>query len=163
MGVYKYIILGVLIFIIGWLSADLYSFVTNLNIEKPFSFSDNELKSPSDWVKEDQIKIYQNRVLINIENASWARFSDTNSMDPLIDEESNSIEIKPRSNEDLKVGDIISYEAKFTKGTLIHRIVKIDYDEDGWYALTKGDNNKNIDPQKVRFEQIKGVLIGIIY
>jgi hypothetical protein len=37
------------------------------------------------------------------------------------------------------------------------------YDKEGWYAVTKGDNTGMNDPDKVRFEQIKFVLVGVLY
>ena len=37
------------------------------------------------------------------------------------------------------------------------------FDNEGWYAITKGDNNVVEDNWKVRFEQIEGIVIGIIY
>ena len=159
----RYSIIFVLIFVLGWISSDAQSSISGLNVQRPLSIYDNELYSPSDWIKEDSIKIYKNYVVIKVPNATWARFADSNSMDPIIDVDSNSIEIKPGNEGDLKIGDIISYEAEFTKGVIIHRIVKINEDEDGWYATTRGDNNKYNDPHKVRFEQIKGVLVGIVY
>lgn len=163
MGVYKYIILGILVFILGWFSADMYKIISNLNVEKPLSVSGYEFSSPGDWVKESQIKIYSDYVLIKIKNATWGSFADTNSMDPLLDANANSIELKPQSEKELKVGDIIAYKADFVDGVIIHRIVKIDSDEKGWYVVVKGDNNPHPDPQKVRFDQIKGVLVGVIY
>lgn len=160
---YKYILVTVVIFSLGWISADAYGIISSLNFEKPLSITDNELASPSNWVKEDQITIYNDYVKINIKNASWARFADTNSMDPLLDKDSNSIKITPKDPSDLQAGDIISYKAEFTTGMVIHRITKIDYDEEGWYATAKGDNNRYNDPDKIRFNQITGVLVGIIY
>ncbi len=55
-------------------------------------FNSKELNSPSDWIKEKQIKVYPNQVVINVNNPFWASFTNTNSMDPFIDETSNAIE-----------------------------------------------------------------------
>lgn len=162
-GGFKYLVLFSILFILGWFTNSAYSFYSTFDKERPFSPYPNELNSPSDWIKQDQIKIYKNFVVIKIKNATWARFANTNSMDPILDETSHSIEIKPTYATNLKVGDIISYKAGFVKGVIIHRIIQIGQDEQGWYAITKGDNNKHPDPLKVRFSQIKGVLVGVIY
>ena len=50
-----------------------------------------EISSPSDWVKENQIKVYPDSVILNIPQSSWASFTDTNSMDPFIDAGANAI------------------------------------------------------------------------
>lgn len=134
------------------------------NTQQPISvFTTPERISPNDWIAENQIRVFNDQIILNIPNASWARFTDTNSMDPLFDIDSNTIEIKPEKVSDLKVGDIISYESRVLGITIIHRIVDIGEDNDGIYFVTKGDNNIYKDPEKVRFEQIKGVVVGIIY
>jgi len=122
-----------------------------------------EKLSPSDWIKEDQILVYDNKVIIDIENAEWASFTDTNSMDPVIDENAHAIEIAPKSYRDIQEGDIVSYSLEGIEGTIIHRIVETGFDSDGWYAITKGDNLDKKDPFKIRFENIKRVVVAIIY
>lgn len=161
MGRIKFIAIFVIAFIIGWLSFDLYNHYSNINLQQPFSFGTNELKSPGDWIQESQVKITANSITINQQNLRWARIADTNSMDPVIDKNSNSIELKPKKPSDLQTGDIISFKTDY--GTIIHRIVQIGNDPEGWYAVTKGDNNKNPDPYKVRFNQIKGVVVAVLY
>jgi len=68
-----------------------------------------ERNSPQDRIKDWQIEVYQNRVVINIDDAQWAAFADTNSMDPVLDKGANAIQIVPKSEDDIKVGDIVSY------------------------------------------------------
>ncbi|MBW2971491.1 hypothetical protein KY359_00500 [Candidatus Woesearchaeota archaeon] len=122
-----------------------------------------ERLSPSDHVKESQIHVLSDRVIIDAPGATWATFTDTNSMDPFFDETSNSIEMKPSSPVDINPGDIISYESGITGGLIVHRVVSMGVDDAGVYYIVKGDNNPTQDPEKVRFEQVHGVLIGIIY
>tara|TARA_Y100000310_G_C20437317_1_gene694353 strand:+ start:196 stop:681 length:486 start_codon:yes stop_codon:yes gene_type:complete len=124
-------------------------------------FNSKELASPSDWIKEQQIKVYPTQVVIDVNNPVWASFTNTNSMDPFIDETSNAIEIKPNSPLDIKVGDVISYQTK--QGVIIHRVVKVDRDEKGIYYLVKGDNNIITDPFKIRFNEVVGVVVAVIY
>ena len=153
------------IFIAGWLSSVVYSNLQDIQYEAPFTFTlkSPELESPSDHIQENQIKVYQDRIEIDLENAMWARFTDTNSMDPLFDAEANTIEIQPEKPLDINVGDIISYTPRNSDSLIVHRVVEIGYDNKGWYAVAKGDNLAQPDPEKIRFEQVHGILVAIIY
>ena len=124
-------------------------------------FGGKEQHSPGDWIKEDQIKVYQDRVILEIPNAIWAGFTDTNSMDPLIDIDSNAIEIIPQSPDLIQPGDVISYQTE--QGVIIHRVIKKDEDNQGIYYTVKGDNNTFADPVRVRFDDVKGVVVAVIY
>ena len=154
---YKYL-LTLVIFLIGWFS---YSHFTSNSFEIPFSLNSTELASPNNHIKEDQIRIYKDRIVIEIDKPYWSKFANTNSMDPLIDENSNGIEIKPISEDQIIAGDIISY--KYNNSLIIHRVMEVGQDTKGWYAITKGDNNTFTDQEKVRFNQVEGILIGILY
>jgi signal peptidase I len=122
--------------------------------------SSRDIASPKDRIKEDDIIVLNDRIVIAIPNAFLARFTDTNSMDPVLDAEANAIEIVPKGPEDIAIGDIIAYQAD--DGIIVHRVVEIGYDESGWYAITKGDNNAVVDG-KIRFDAIKGIVVAIIY
>lgn len=121
-----------------------------------------ERASPSDWIKESDIELSYDKVIINVNKPRWSKFTDTNSMDPVLDTNANAIEIIPKKPADLQVGDIIAYDSAYSSGTLIHRIVKIGNDGE-WYVIAKGDNNPANDPGKIRFHQIKRVVVAIIY
>ena len=123
--------------------------------------SSPEVPSPKDRIKPTQIHVYKDEIVIDLENAEWATFPNTNSMDPLFDAGSNAIEIVPRSPQEIQVGDIVSYETEF--GTIIHRIIEVGQDEEGWYAIFQGDNNPIPDPERVRWSQIRRVIVAIIY
>ena len=122
----------------------------------------SERLSPGDHIKEDQIKVYKDKIELDLQNAVWSKFVNTNSMDPFLDENSNGIEIVPTSTDQIKVGDVISYESR-TGGIVIHRVINIDEDNNGTFYTVKGDNNPLQDPERVRFTQIKGILVGILY
>ncbi len=124
-------------------------------------FGSQDVPSPKDRVPEDKIHVFPNQVLLDVKGAQWSRFTDTNSMDPVIDKGSNAIQVIPQSADDIQVGDIISYDSEY--GTIIHRVIETGKDKDGWYATAKGDNNPAADPFKIRFSQIKRVVVGIIY
>ena len=91
----------------------------------------------------------------------WS-IADGTSMYPTIGQDQYALMLKQGkfSESDLHVGDIISF--KTGSETWQHRIIKISADELGWYAVTKGDNNQNNDG-KVRFEQVEGVALAILY
>jgi hypothetical protein len=119
--------------------------------------------SPPDHIKEENIHVYSDRVIIEIQNPEWATFTPTKSMDPVIDVGANSIQIVPQNESIIGLGDIASYESEYATGTIIHRIVYIDKDELGTYYHLKGDNNILKDPGKIRFNQIRRITVGIIY
>jgi signal peptidase I len=120
----------------------------------------NEINSPGDWIKENQISVYEDKVVLNVQNAIWASFTDTNSMDPFIDSGSNAIQIKPKPGQ-ISVGDVIAYKSSY--GTIIHRVISIGLDDNGVYYTVKGDNNAFQDPSKVRFDDIVGVVVAVVY
>ena len=137
-------------------------------IEKPLDYrfltrGNYERNSPMDRISEDQINVYDDKVVLDLQGATWATYADTNSMDPLFDTGANGIELPPKSAEDLRVGDVISFKDTSNEGLIVHRIIQIGEDEQGWFALTRGDNNLTTDPFKVRFKNIHGVLVGILY
>lgn len=124
-----------------------------------------EQPSPSDRLQLSNVHVTGNRVTIDgIPNHQFetAVFTDTNSMDPLIDDGSQAIQIVPLSTDEIRVGDIISYDSG-QWGIIIHRVIQIGNDSEGWYAVVKGDNNPTPDPFKVRFKMIKRVLVGVLY
>ncbi|MFO7710338.1 MAG: hypothetical protein R6V53_01080 [Candidatus Woesearchaeota archaeon] len=169
----KKIMLFCIIFLLGWLGNNVYSLHLMPQAESPasqdFSVFDilkgsvPERISPPDRISEDQIKVYDEEVILSIKNPEWASFTDTNSMDPIIDSEANAIQVVPESPDEIQVGDIVSYKSSYAKGTIIHRVIKVGTDSKGWYAILKGDNLSKPDPEKVRFDQIKRVLVAIIY
>jgi len=171
--------LFVLIFLLGAVSVSLIYEVGNLSsrqaidvitnpidaITDTFSTIKNgqslEQNSPGDHISENQIKVYSDRIELDIQDAVWSTFTDTNSMDPFLDEGANGIEITPQSEDDIQVGDIISYQ--LDESIIIHRVINISEDKNGTFYTVKGDNNPYQDPDKVRFSQILGILVGIIY
>jgi hypothetical protein len=156
------------VFIAGVLLGYAWADIGSNALEKPLSLGipdDNlaDLSSPSDHIPEENIHVFSDRIVIDVEDASWAKFTDTNSMDPFIDAGANSIEIKPESADDVDVGDVISFRTEFADGLIIHRIVEIGEDGEGAYFITQGDNAPGADPGKRRFEDIEGVVVGVVY
>jgi hypothetical protein len=120
-----------------------------------------ERDSPGDYIKEWEIHVYPNKVVIDVDQPILAAFADTNSMDPVFDAQHNAIEVVPTRTSDIQVGDIVSYKTDY--GSIIHRVKEIGQDEDGWYAIFQGDNNPVPDPGRIRFEQIQRKAIAFIY
>ncbi len=122
-----------------------------------------ERASPSNWIEQEQIHLYRDKVVIEMQDPQWAVFADSNSMDPFIDTGAHALQVVPQSEDDLAVGDVISFSRAGESKVIIHRIYEIGHDQDGWFATTKGDNNYAIDEGKVRFSQIHRVLVGVLY
>ncbi|MEK6817072.1 MAG: hypothetical protein AABY09_05635 [Nanoarchaeota archaeon] len=120
-------------------------------------------QSPSDYVSEGQIRVYDDMVVLDIDEAKWVSYEDTGSMKPVIDVGANGLEIVPKSESELGVGDIVSYQAAWNENLVVHRIVEVGSDAFGTYYILKGDNNTGQDSGKVRFSQIKYKTIAIIY
>lgn len=159
------IIVSILIifFLFGWYSNTYYNKVSIRLQEMPYGISEGEKNSPKDWIRDKQIMVYNNMVVLNISNVEWASYTDTNSMDPVLDETTNGLEIKPEKEEDITKGDIIVYKPGWADGLLVHRVLDVDKDEQGTYYTVKGDNSEIADPEKVRFNQVTGVVIGVLY
>ncbi|RJQ17085.1 signal peptidase I [Candidatus Woesearchaeota archaeon] len=165
MGIYmlKKIIILILVFFLGVFSTSIYA---NLHKEMPLNtvqITEQVVKTPSDRIKENQIEVYSNRVVLDIKDPEWAMFTATGSMEPVLNENSHAIEVVPKSEDEIQVGDIVAYKSQYAEGTIIHRVVYKGNDEDGTYFVLKGDNNPTSDPGRVRFSQIKRVVVAIIY
>ena len=158
-----------IIFLLGFLSANLVGAYLIYGFEMPASFNylgfslgngNNGDYTPFDFINENQIKVYDNRIVIYVDDASIGRYAPTGSMKPVLDEGSNGIRIKPKSEKDIHLGDVITFR---DEGYLIiHRVVDIGTDDKGVYFITKGDNN-SVSDGKVRFKDIRYLTIGVIW
>lgn len=119
-----------------------------------------DISLPSDHLNESSFLLYGDKLIIRINNASIASYEDTGSMIPFLSNTSNGIVIKPSSEGDIHVGDIISFmqDGQF----IVHRVMSIDSDEQGVYYITRGDN-VNAAYEIVRFRDVEYKLVGIIY
>ena len=174
----KAAIFAVMLFALGWVSSIMYAGIMSssspvdqpvstqssvVDLQKLQGSASRDKPSPSNWIKNDQIYVFSDEVVLKIKDAKWAIFTDTKSMDPVIDSTSKAIQIIPENENDIHVGDIVAYKSSYENGTVTHRVAEIGHDSKGWYAMLKGDNNKYPDPEKVRFEQITRVVVAIIY
>ncbi|MFA6072801.1 MAG: hypothetical protein WC758_01680 [Candidatus Woesearchaeota archaeon] len=146
----------------------------NLELKDNLSIKENEIlpieaaiPAPRDRILLKDIALNKSMMIIYLNKSYLSQFEDTGSMLPILSSDAIGIEIIPLKPSDIYPGDIISYELndKFSANKLIiiHRVLEVGYDLEGWYAITKGDNNPLKDKDKVRFSQIHGVLVGILY
>lgn len=154
----------ILIFLAGFFSCVLI-FALASNMEIPSSLtglvvSGTNNAAPSDWIKDDSIQVFNDRVVIFLNNASLGSYASTGSMKPILDAGANGIRIVPSNESQIHVGDIVTY--KKGNDLIIHRVIDEGNDSRGRWFIVKGDNN-NLADGKIRFSDIKYVTVGILY
>ena len=155
-----------IIFLIGFLSANVAGLFLIYGSEIPTSLSNFSLSfnsnnsAPFDFVKENQIQVYDDKIVIDIKGASISSYAPTGSMLPVLDKGSNGIRIVPESEAEIHIGDIITFNQD--NMLIVHRVIEIGSDSEGTYFITKGDNSP-INDRKIRFKDIKYITIGIIW
>ncbi len=149
--------LAVSTFILGFVVA---AILLNGNVRYAFSLDSSAVDSPSDHIEVGDLHVFKDRAIIEKENLMWARILDTHSMEPVLNSNSISLEVLPGTSSEISVGDIISYS--HDSKVIIHRVISIG-DDGNWFAITKGDNNDVADDYKIRFRQIKGIVVGVLY
>jgi signal peptidase I len=147
-------------FITGFLSCALVLYAFPSGNESPSGGIISNVSAPADFVAGSNIHVYENSVVIDIENASISKYAATGSMIPVLNENSNGIRIFPNSEEDIPRGDIITF--KRGEDLIVHRVIKEGNDELGEWFITKGDNSPAEDG-KIYFSDIRYVTIGILY
>jgi len=145
------LLFGVAFFILAYRSGTISGF---------FALDNKKMASPSDFLKDKDIEANNDSVIIHVNNPILSKYANSGSMLPLINKNSNGIEIKPKSEADINIGDIITF--KQNGNLVIHRVIEKGFDDFGIYFITKGDNNEAND-EKVRFEQVESILIAVIY
>ena len=150
----------VLVFITGYLANYALNSVY-VDIEKPFLVGIKNFKEqPNNWIQEEDIDLFEDKVVIYVNNPIISKYASTGSMLPTLGENTNGISIVPESAEQINIGDIITYRKN---GMLIvHRVVAKGEDNKGIYFIVKGDNNLETDG-KVYFKDIKHVTIALVY
>lgn len=81
----------------------------------------------------------------------------SNSMYPVI-KRGDAVVYRKVNKEDIKEKDILVYDNKEKKKVIIHRIVKIEKDNDNYYYITKGDANNVEDKIRVEYKNVKGIV-----
>ena len=162
----------VLMFLLGFLvCAGLFYGMSYSDVEVPFAtglasgFGIGDLgfggaEAPNDWVSDEDIIVFDDRIVLRISGATLSSYADSGSMRPVFDGGANGIRVVPESADEIDVGDIVSY--RFGGMLIVHRVVEKGFNEDGVYFVMKGDNNL-VDDGKVRFEDIEYVTVGVIW
>jgi signal peptidase I len=91
----------------------------------------------------------------DLSNVFYARVGDTGSMEPTLHANDR---VLLAADADVTVDDVVAYQKNGVY--VIHRVVRIGFDLNGWYAITKGDANQDVD-EPVRREQIIGVMVSV--
>lgn len=67
--------------------------------------------------------------------------------------------IRPRPVDDIRVGDVITYQIRSGEAAVVsHRVVSKTYADGELTFITKGDNNDAVDPEPVKSVQVRGTL-----
>lgn len=155
-----------LIFFIGFISCMLLFSALSAGLEQPLSFSglnlllNYNIRAPGNWIEKNQINVYDDFIVLHIKGASISSYADSGSMRPVLDSTSNGIRIKPQSQDQINIGDIVTFKQGLN--LIVHRVVDKGTDQEGTYFITKGDFN-NTDDGKIRFKDIKYVTVGVIW
>ena len=72
--------------------------------------------------------------------------------------------LQARAQEDIHLLDIVVYQDTVwhTDGPIVHRVVEIQIVNGTYYYYTQGDNNAMRDPGERTYDEIIGVVIGMI-
>lgn len=154
------IVLFLIVIIIGFLIGFVFS---NKESFFPENTKISNKISPYNHIPEQNILFSKDQVIIKVNDPRWATFENTNSMNPVFDIGANTIQIIPKTADNIHIGDIVSYRSRYSDEIIIHRVVDVDYDDKGWYARMKGDNNLLKDPGRIRFNQVRSLTIAIVY
>src|SRR5690606_19251510 len=107
---------------------------------------------PSDRITQENLFLTSEGLTILFENISLSYYADSGSMMPLLGPSAQGIRTVPKHQDEIEVGDIVSFE--WEEKLLVHRVIEKGRDEQGVYFITKGDNAASPD-EKIRFEQIR--------
>src|SRR3989338_4151555 len=95
---------GMMVFVLGILVGIFIVYLQFEGFENPFASSVVGENAPSDWIAEDNIHIYPDRVVIDISGATMSRYAPTGSMRPVFDQGANGIRVVPQSEADIQLG-----------------------------------------------------------
>lgn len=143
----------------GKITYDLYKFSAG-----GIDWTQKSIPGPADRVKENQIEVTKDNIIIQVPDAEWSSYSPTGSMEPVLSDTANGLYLKPKGPEDIKIGDIIAYDMEGQPRPIVHRVTSIQKDQYGNVQyITKGDSNAVPDPEPVPYDKVLRVLIGILY
>ncbi len=126
----------------------------------PFSSLDSvkERDTPKDRIKEEDIQLRHNSVIINIPGASLSKLDDKSSRESLFSSHSEGLVMNVSSPSELKAGDIVSYFSPSKQMMVYGRISHIGEDKEGWYAQFSSEGRR-----RIRFNRIEKVVVAVLY
>jgi len=151
---------GVLIFLFGFVSCFILVFLVSGSSILGYSVYDITSNNYSGWIDNSKIKVYDDKIVITIKNASISSYVPSRSMGLFIHDGVYGVKVKPESEEQISIGDIVSFRKN--EEIIVHRVVEKGKDSEGIYFITKGDSNNIIDG-KIRFKDIESVTVMLIY
>lgn len=151
----------IFVFLLGALAASFLFYFDFYGVFSRAGFlTGQSINSPSNIIDTKDIIVYPDEVVIKVKGAVIDSYDSTNSMFPIIGERANGISVKPRSEDEIKVGDIITF--RMGNDLYVHRVIEKGVDGEGTYFVTKGDNTDVVDG-KIRFKDVEYVLVGLVY
>lgn len=117
---------------------------------------------PSDYFEQDSIyeDTLGNIIIKKQDDELSAVTTKGSSMLPIAGENDIAIVYKNPKESEIKVGDIIVFVSKLDNETnIFHRVIKIT--KEGY--LTKGDNNQVDDGYIIKYEEVEGKLVGVLW
>ena len=125
-----------------------------------------KFRHPNFFDVNHTISLEDNVVLLKFPNARsefvWSEPLCTGSMWPTLICGAVLLEWTGFEEKDLYVGDVIHFYLSEQYTNAVHRIIFIGEDINGWYAITKGDNNTYQDEPLIRLGTIKAKIVGVL-
>lgn len=149
----------VLIFLVGFVIGFIWNAYSGSGFTG-FVIGSNSLSTPSNFLDNKDILIYPDRVVLNVGGATLSSYDSTGSMIPALGSGVNGIVVKPESDAEISVGDIISF--RNGNRIIVHRVIYKGIDDQGVYFITKGDNSE-VSDGKIRFEDVEHVVVALVY
>ncbi|MBI4146718.1 hypothetical protein HY489_05270 [Candidatus Woesearchaeota archaeon] len=109
----------------------------------------------------DAIIVYNDHLTINYPGLRYAKVT-SNSMAPIITDTSTALERIPTSPDEIHTGDIISFYEPSVDGVVLHLVTEVLTKDGTTHYKTKGVANPEEDPWEVPYENVKGILVGVI-
>lgn len=121
---------------------------------------------PADYIKLEDLYV-TNKSFCIMDDFDYSTVSATGSMRSTISDNSILIEDPNFRWQDLRVGDIVSFEThkNNTNSNIVHRIIGMGYDKEKNkpFFVTKGDNVVSNDGISVYPEDITYLIVGVLY
>ena len=124
------------------------------------SLTGNVISTPTGNIQNNNITVYSDRIVIRVSNATISNYENTGSMTPLIGSSAHGIRIVPQSEDEINIGDLVSFN--MSGKMIIHRVIFKSQDSQGVFFITRGDATQIEDPP-IRFSDIQYKTIGILY